>query len=97
MKEIRNIEEVAEYVKSLRVIIDNEYEKFDSATTYAEELAEVEYDGLSSTDENYLSAVRNVLWLFDELYDTLENFYEQELSISPLSFWGEDYEEGEDC
>lgn len=74
MKEIKNIEQVAEYVKSLRAMLDDEYEKFDSATTYAEELAEREYDGLSSTEEDYLSMVRNVLWFFNDLDNKLENF-----------------------
>lgn len=77
MKEIKNIEQVAEYVKSLRAILDDEYEKFDNATTYAEELAEREYDGLSSTEEDYLSMVRNVLWFFNELDCELNDLYEK--------------------
>lgn len=77
MKEIKNIEQVAEYVRSLRAILDDEYEKFDGATTYAEELAEREYDGLSSTEEDYLSMVRNVLWFFNEIDSELNDLYEK--------------------
>lgn len=74
MEQIKTIEQVMEYVKNLRAMLDDEYEKFDSATIYAEELAEREYDGLSSTEEDYLSAVRNVLWFFNKLDNELENF-----------------------
>lgn len=77
MKEIRNIEEVAEYVKSLRATLDDEYEKFDRATTYAGELAEVEYKGLSSTDAEHLSAVRDVFEELSKIDSELKDLYEK--------------------
>lgn len=84
MKEIKNIEQVAEYVRSLRVILDDEYEKFDNATTYAEELAEVEYAGLSSANEDYLSAIRDVFDEFNKIDSELNDLYEKMNSIRKI-------------
>lgn len=76
MKEIKNIEQVAEYVKSLKAILDDEYEKFDITTTYADKLAEAEIN-LSSVDEVYLSAVRDVFEEFNKIDSELNDLYEK--------------------
>lgn len=97
MEQIKTIEQVVEYVRSLEKVMDSQYEQFDNATIYADKFSEMRYYNLSSEDKVYLSAVRDVFEVFDEIASKLNDLYEKISPIEPLEQYLMEDGENEDC
>ena len=82
MEQIKTIEQVAEYVKSLEKVMDSQYEQFDNTTLYADKFCEMGYYNLSSVDKVYLSAVRDVFEMFDKIGSELNDLYEKIAAVT---------------